>query len=314
MSFPAKPEFALSASAVGLIERCKRAYYIKTWMTWKGWDRDAPVAAREAYALKNANSLPQYAGHVIHTVAAKLCLAAADDWPEDTWENVAWTAANTGISTLHALCADSGTVLHPRGKSRKKFPLITEVFYGHPKFDEAKDAAIERIEVATRRLLKNQRFGLLAGKYISAEKLESIQVGDFKTWVALDLAHVAIANGERAVVIVDWKSGKPRLDSDILQMGVYGVWARRKGYPASQVSAVLSYIGLMTERVVTFTEDELDDIEQRLIDTAESVRPLVIDGDLVRFDPKPIETFEKQDKASKACLYCEYKHLCWGTK
>jgi hypothetical protein len=62
--------FGWSLSREATFDQCRRRYYFHYYLSWGGWQADAPAIAREAFKLKRLVSLPLWRGQLVHYVAS----------------------------------------------------------------------------------------------------------------------------------------------------------------------------------------------------------------------------------------------------
>ncbi len=55
-----------------MFDSCLRRYYFHYYLSWGGWERQAPRIAREAFRLKRLTSLPLWRGQLVHYIATKV--------------------------------------------------------------------------------------------------------------------------------------------------------------------------------------------------------------------------------------------------
>ena len=63
--------FGWSVSREAIFNTCRRRYWFHYYLSWGGWESDAPAIAREAFKLKRLVSLYLWRGQLVHYVASK---------------------------------------------------------------------------------------------------------------------------------------------------------------------------------------------------------------------------------------------------
>jgi hypothetical protein len=64
--------FGWSISRESMFDACRRRYYFHYYLSWNGWNANAPRIKREAFKLKRLVSLPLWRGQLIHYIASKV--------------------------------------------------------------------------------------------------------------------------------------------------------------------------------------------------------------------------------------------------
>ena len=109
------------------------------------------------------------------------------------------------------------------------------------------------------------------------------------------------------IVIVDWKTGKPRPNDEWLQMAVYGLFARRAwGLHTEILDCRPVYLDTGEISVFELSDDDLQQAEERIRTSVKEMKrltALVVDGDL---DP---EAFPKTDEVPY-CTHCNFRRTC----
>jgi hypothetical protein len=80
-----KNEISYSNSRERLLNECERAFWYQYYLSWGGWEKNAPDKVRAAYVAKYAQSRMMWAGDVVHQVAAQALATARrrPGWFED---------------------------------------------------------------------------------------------------------------------------------------------------------------------------------------------------------------------------------------
>jgi hypothetical protein len=317
------PEFSLSASKVQrLTTGCMRAYYYDVFGSWRGWDRGLPDESmqREAYRYKHVRSLPAVVGNIIHTAAEG---AVRVDIDVDRWTERAHDRID------EAVCNHDNWFDDP-----KRNTGIAEILYPEDHdlgdaIERAKDKASSAIAnlAASEHIHRVRRGGaesVYAEQFSFARRaIARTPTGELRVVLGLEVPYGWEACGsvrvfaqpdlgyvyDGALYLVDWKTGSPRSSHEV-QLACYAACSVHTAkHPDKPV--VVESVYLTRGEVTRYTdsaasrqlaEDAFSAALQRHLD-------LIVDGDLDRNQPKPLEAFPMSDDEGQ-CRRCDYRGLC----
>jgi len=300
-------KFSWSNSREKLFRTCLRAYWWRYYGHWGGWSYSASAECRIAYRLGKMDSLPTWAGSIVHDTIQEAIEALRDQGTPIEYERLRSQARNR-LRKGWVESRDGQWIRQPKGRTN-----LQEHYFG----DE--DAlSIERTgEIAERIYTSLKSFctgpypKLLArlepGDFRNVEVLDSLLIDEQTVYVKPDLAFIHPDDG--LLWLVDWKTGRPRIEDD-LQLATYALFARSKwGSDPSEVRGVLSYLGTGEERRVELSQQSLDEAEQKIRNSMAEMRNLLHDVD----ENIAIQDDFPQTDDKNRCRRCNFRQFCEGT-
>jgi len=141
-------------------------------------------------------------------------------------------------------------------------------------------------------------------RWLAVEAFGSFSCHDATVVVRPDFAW---RDTDGRVVVVDWKTGKPRHEDEDLQLGVYGLFAKRDwGLGADTMKAMVVYLGTGEVRERTVTLAELEQAEQRLGASIEAMRALSAYAD----DAEHVDKYFPKTNMLSDCAACNFRRPC----
>lgn len=308
---------SLSHSAVITYLICKRRYFWRThWANSRSQDPGRKLAA----ALKDGTSPAAYAGKIVHSVAARLVrrLHAGDGWPFPD------TAAEWARSTVDRdLRAAATRTLETATKER---PMLIDSFYGADpeRLTRKIGDAAEKAARLVRNLWIDERLSWIAApggplRLLNVESLVSwpldVDGVEVPIWIVPDVAILGWrppeASGQpTGILVIDWKTGKPRVETD--QLALYGAWAAAGSL--LPVAAVAVYLEDGRTETHHHTPEHGAAVLARLRAVIDDIRPRLVDGDLRRNEarrgPGHADVWPQLPEGSDECRWCDYRRLC----
>ncbi|OAA30034.1 hypothetical protein AT15_00535 [Kosmotoga arenicorallina S304] len=297
------PEKSWSLSKQKLFEECKRKYYYKTFLSWKGWQSGASELERKAYLLSKLQNIYTISGQALHE-EIKTAILEKSFSPKDSFERIR--------SRLREAWIDSSKHLQDWQKWPKEYIVLSELYYGNEDWlrKNSKDI-LKRIKTSLLNFQKSFSFRRVLRNEVKAievdENFPSFFFEGIRVYSVIDFLH---QDTEGNITIVDWKTGQKKPERDAFQLGLYVIYVLEK-YPAvklSMIKCVDEYL-LSGERAkYRFTPEQIGALREYI---SRSIRELdKYLEDPAANKPKDISAFPRS--RSKNCNYCEFKEICFA--
>jgi len=300
MAFERKPlqnEFSWSKSRHGKLEECPRQYWFHYYGSWGGWERGASPEVKELYTLKKLTGRHAWNGSTVHDAIRRILTMVRDGHPFDPEAVVAQVRAS-----MRAQFRES------REKSyrvRKAFGLV-EHEYDEAIADDEWRAGWELVESCLRSFFAS-RWLEIAQRLEAREWLPIDELGSFvhegtKIYAAPDFAY----RTSGGVMVVDWKTGKPR-ESDGEQLLGYALYARATwDVPLEKVECRVVYLPSLDEVEVPIHADSIRGFEERMGASIAHMQSLLDDRET---NTASATSFPKTD-SEKTCARCVFRRPC----
>jgi hypothetical protein len=309
------PEFALSASQ--LAERdCDRKLYWGSYGYWGGWNKGAPVEARTAYLLKKARSKFSLLGDALHSIASAVITAVQIGRDVDTALATAVIAQGNKARRI----VDDAVARRWENDPKNK-PAVLELLYKSDDPNDTPDGVKawvgDRIAGMTDHLMESQHIAAVreGAGIIEVETMHQVVVEldelRVPVWVQPDLVYGPTQGKPGPTVVVDWKTGRERVEHEE-QLYVYGLYANQElNRPAERISLAATYLEDGEEIVFPFSPTKLSKLRTRIGEAVHDRRRRVVGGDLARNEPLPMEdAFRQLPADARACRWCDFRRLC----
>jgi len=295
------PEKSWSLSKQRLFEECKRKYYYKTFLSWKGWQPGASMLERKAYLLSKLQNIYALSGQAIHE-EIKAAILQKSFSARASFDKIR--------SKLREAWIDSTEHLEDWKRWPKEYNVLSELYYDRENWLRQKSKEIlKRVE---RSLVNFQNS--LSYKRVLQNEVEPIEVDEnfpsfyfegVKVYSVIDFLHRSSGN----ITIVDWKTGAKKPDKDALQLGLYVIYVLEKypGVELSTINCVNEYL-LSGERMeYKFSVDQIKALKKYISQSIEELNKYLEDPVINK--PKDISAFPAN--RSSNCNYCEFKEICF---
>lgn len=310
------PDFSTSPSAIERRKTCARQHYLAVYESWGGWytREEFPTKmpagrnygrARTAYILKNAKSRHGLLGQAVHKVAERHIQAVRLGVEPDVAASRA--AAATWLHDRIVEAKEERWRHDPKGS-----PAITDLLYGNKRADDVLGDLLDRLPdmldaLEASKALAGALDAARARRPVAAERKTTFKIGLATVWLVPDLSYDDEAG---RVIIVDWKTGR-RKDEHRDQVNVYALARQDGALDGRPIELRLVYVGDDAGEVpITPVDEDVAKTRQRLLDEIEERKALVVDGDLARNEPLPIENFPMLPEGSSACRFCDFRRMC----
>jgi hypothetical protein len=323
--------FGFSLSRESMFDECRRRYYFHYYLSWKGWEPQAPTIVREAFRLKRLVSLALWRGQLIHYVTTKVLqsMKAKGHVPEKS-RVLDYTLERFDKQLAFSSSGRYRTEPKKRsGKLNIDWLAIFEHEYG-------RRISEERIEQIRQECVEGIN-GLFAGPMIGA-----IFDSDSGQWEIEDLDHAEFSQNfifhgvtvyaktdlifrgrDGSFNIVDWKTNRPHASEGAaspgeeagaqrhrVQLGIYGYHAAKiRNEPLDSIH--LYEVNLLDQgRVVEYAigEDELEIFDEHIVQGISKLSSVLVDFDTRRNEPLPPDSFPTIDNGD--CRFCNFYRIC----
>jgi hypothetical protein len=295
--------FSWSKSRDEQFSECQRKYYYDKYVSWGGWDRNAPPLIRQAYVLKNLKNRWAWKGERVHHLIEEILKAMRHG------QTVGFDAALERLT--EGMRADyRGSKAKKNWEDPKKNLGLFEMEYAKDitgkTWKEFHDSSAECLKNffesdLYQELLKDDKKSWLA-----IEDLEEFEFDAARVYVKLDFAREK--NGK--VEIFDWKTGKDDGQAAAIQIGTYAMYAMRKwDKPLDSVRAFLFNLGspkpVPSEQAVS--QKLINETILAMAESIKKMRALLSDPD----KNVPLAAAEfKFTNNERLCNYCNFYRIC----
>ena len=320
-----KNRFGWSVSRERLFDECPRKYYFHYYLSWGGWERNAPLIAREAFKLKRLVSLHLWRGQLVHYIVSKVLqsLKAKGRVPEKQ-KVLDYTTERFVAQIEFSRSRRYLTESKKRGdRINIDWLALVEHEYGRPvdgpRLDRTREECISGIE----------------GLY-SSPLLPRIERSDSSDWRIEDLDHAEFSQvfeihgvtvyaktdfmfreADSSFNIVDWKTnrstggeGDPATDNNKTQLGIYGYYATAILSEPLESLRLLE-VNLLKEGLVKehpIDQENLDSFAAAVESGIGKLSNLLIDSDVQRNEPLAPAHFPKIGNGR--CAFCNFFRIC----
>ena len=223
MGRPLANEFSWSKSRHDKMSECLRAYYLHYYLSWGGWEQEAPREIRRLYILKKLSSRWSWAGSVVHDSIRNALLDIRVGRPVDPARSIERAYLQMRDDFRHSMHKG-----YWQERSRRDFSGLVEHEYGEgvspEQWKQNWEAAKASLAwffssrwIPLARALPSQRWVEVDNHSFdeSVFHLEGVKVFAIPDFVYLD--------EDGAPVVVDWKTGKARegYDEQVLGYALY---------------------------------------------------------------------------------------------
>lgn len=295
-------DFSWSKSRAEEFEECRRKYFYARYLSWGGWERNAPKDVRLAYVLKNLKNRWAWKGETVHHVVETVLKALRSGKPMSEAD-----ALELLTRTMRADFLSSKAKKYL--KEPKKSVGLFEHEYAKPVADPVWKTLHDEAAACIRNFMRSPLYKELEAEdksgWLVIEDLEEFDFEGAKVYVKLDFAR---RRGD-LVEILDWKTGKEEKEASV-QIGVYAVYAmRRWNVPLEKVRA---YLVFLTNPVPSLQEQALSQAvieEAKKTISASVARMQALLADVAKNAPKPREAFAFTEN-TRLCSYCNFYAMC----
>ena len=247
--------FSWSKSRHEKFSSCERAYFYHYYLSWGGWEKEAPPRVKELYRLKKLTNRYAWAGNAVHEVIRESLLR---------WLALQPVAAETLLARVHTRMrqefADSRDGLCGMQSGKSRFGGLAEHENKVELTAQAWRSNWQTVEAAWKHFMASAW-----PRVFQALRREQVLEADSKdfdsSFFELDgirvfaMPDVAFIDSSGSLQIVDWKTGSPN-EGNLEQVVGYALFMEaRHGVPAQGAKVRLVYLNHEAEEA--FEVDEV---------------------------------------------------------
>ena len=311
-----------------MFDSCLRRYYFHYYLSWGGWERQAPRIAREAFRLKRLTSLPLWRGQLVHYITTKVLASLRAKGRIPAFEDVSRYTLER-FETQLEFSSSKKYLTEPKKKSGRlniDWLALFEHEYNRPIPPEKLQKTRDECLTAMKGLLESDILTVIAGTDTDGWAIENIDMAEFAQVFDFEGAKVFAKTDfmyrgtDGSFNIVDWKTfstkssrwknkdgqdGKARV-----QLGVYGYYA------ASILGEPLERIRLLEVNLLdggatveySISNENLEEFYSHIHDGIDKLSSVLIKVDIARNEAGPPDLFPKTDNG--LCRYCNFYRIC----
>ena len=325
-------EFGWSVSRESMFDSCRRRYYFHYYLSWGGWERNAPRISREAFRLKRLTSLPLWRGQLVHYVATKILASLRAKGRIPAFGDVSRYTVER-FEKQFEFSRSKRYLTEPKKKGGRlniDWLALFEHEYGIEIPPAKLRATRDECLSAVKALLESEILASIAETDPDGWAIENIDLGEFAQVFDFEGARVfaktdfMYRGADGSFNIVDWKTfsnggarARPeRTGSDggkgaaRVQLGVYGYYAASVlGEPLERIR--LLEVNLLDGASVvrySITPDDLEEFYRHIREGIAKLSSVLVGRDTTRNEAGPPELFPRVDNG--LCRYCNFYRIC----
>ena len=318
-----------------MFDSCLRRYYFHYYLSWGGWERQAPRVSREAFRLKRLTSLPLWRGQLVHYITTKVLASLRAKGRIPALEDVSRYTLER-FETQLEFSSSKKYLTEPKKKGGRlniDWLALFEHEYDRPIPPEKLQKTRDECLTAMKGLLESDILASIAGTDPAGWAIENIDMAEFAQVFDFEGARVfaktdfMYRGADGSFNIVDWKTfsrkssgagtagskgtkpdgqdGKARV-----QLGVYGYYA------ASILGETLERIKLLEVNLLdggaaieySISNENLEEFYRHIRRGIDKLSSVLIKGDISRNEAAPPDLFPKTDNG--LCRYCNFYRIC----
>ena len=304
--------FSWSKSRDEEFRECQRKYFYARYLSWGGWDKNAPKEIRLAYILKNIKNRWAWKGERVHHTIEAVLKSMRAGRPQNLEEAL---TSLTGVMRRDYLAS--------KGKKYFEDPKNNLGLFEHEYEKQISDDVWKKIHDEAAVCVKNFYASAFYQELLKDPKenwlvIEDLEEFSFSTgvgpasggdgskiYVKLDFAR----QKDGVVEIYDWKTGKNESEASV-QMGAYAIYAMQKWkIPLSQVRAYLFYIAndSAIPQSYPLSENLIEEARKTMSSSIQTMKELL--SDPTKNIPKPRENFPFTSN-ERLCSSCNFYKIC----
>lgn len=317
--------FGWSISRERLFDECPRRYYLHYYLSWGGWERNAPTIRREAFKLKRLVSLPLWRGQLVHYVVSKILqsMKVRGRVPERQ-EVLDYTAERFEAQLEFSRSRRYLTESKKHGsRVNIDWLALVEHEYGRPIGEERLDRVRRECTIGIEgfyespllpRIERSNPAGWRVEDLDHAEFSKEFEIGGVAVYAKTDFM---FEEADATFNIVDWKTNRPSdgaqdetAEGNRIQLGVYGY------YVTTVLSKPLDRLRLLEVNLLdggTVKEHPIDgeslDLSRAAVEAGiRKLSSLLVESDVERNEPLPPARFPKIENGR--CAHCNFFRIC----
>jgi len=307
-----------------MFDSCLRRYYFHYYLSWGGWERQAPRIAREAFRLKRLTSLPLWRGQLAHYIATKVLASLRAKGRIPAFEDVSRYTLER-FETQLEFSNSKKYLTEPKKKGGRlniDWLALFEHEYDRPLPPEKLEKTRNECLTAMKGLLESDILSAIAETDTDGWAIENIDLAEFAQVFDFEGAKVFAKTDfmyrgtDGSFNIVDWKTfskknaGAGKEGKARVQLGVYGYYAVSiLGEPLERIK--LLEVNLLDDGAAveySISNDDLEEFYSHIRGGIDKLSSVLIKGDIKRNEAGPPDLFPKVDNG--LCRYCNFYRIC----
>ena len=321
-------EFGWSVSRESMFDSCLRRYYFHYYLSWGGWERQAPRIAREAFRLKRLISLPLWRGQLVHYITTKVLASLRAKGRIPSFEDVSRYTVER-FETQLKFSGSKRYLTEPKKKGGRlniDWLALFEHEYDRPIPPEKLQKTRDECLTSMKGLLESEILAAIAETDPDGWAIENIDLAEFAQVFDFEGAKVfaktdfMYRGSDGSFNIVDWKTfsakNRPQKSSGgqegkaRVQLGVYGYYAASiLGEPLDRIR--LREVNLLDGGATveySISNENLEEFYRHIRGGIDKLSSVLINGDISRNEARLPDLFPKIDNG--LCRYCNFYRIC----
>ena len=307
-----------------MFDSCLRRYYFHYYLSWGGWERQAPRIAREAFRLKRLTSLPLWRGQLAHYITTKVLASLRAKSRIPAFEDVSRYTIER-FETQLEFSRSKKYLTEPKKKGGRlniDWLALFEHEYDRPLPPEKLQKTKDECLTAMKGLLESDILAAIAETDTDGWAIENIDLAEFAQVFDFEGAKVfaktdfMYRGADGSFNIVDWKTFSKKSSGNVkegkarVQLGVYGYYAVSiLGEPLERIR--LLEVNLLDGGATveySISNDDLEGFYSHIRGGIDKLSSVLIKGDIGRNEAGPPDLFPKVDNG--LCRYCNFYRIC----
>ena len=307
-----KNELAWSFSRSECFRECKRRYWFRYYGSWGGWAPQQqpealnapPEEAEEIYRLKKLTNRYAWKGNAVHQAI------------KDHIQEIRFSRELPG--SIENACVRMTARMREQYRTSRDDKGSLGRFREHEYNEHVSSDDWQQISVSARECLKNALSNPLVAEtipgvinqpmceeeFLGVEKLELLKMPGFASWFVYDVAWMEL---DGSVVVVDWKTGKPK--NEHKEQARYYGWFAQEHFGVEAVQTIIVYLRSQNESVVRWAGKENERIKADAMGELEVMRSMC-DEDKRELNIATNKTRFPPTENTRSCRFCEFRRLC----
>jgi len=299
--------FSWSKSRHEKFVSCERAYFYHYYLSWGGWEREAPPRVGRLYALKKLTNRYAWAGTVVHEAIRESLLKWLSSQPVHTEELI-----ERMRNRMRQEFVASRSGLLKKSKAKAPFGgLVEHENQVEVSAEEWRDNW-QTVETALRHFMDSAWPRRLQG--CEPQQVLEADSKDFDSaYFILDgirvfaMPDVAFVDKSGGVHIVDWKTGSPG-ETNVEQVVGYALFVEaRHGLPALGTHVSLVYLNRQEEVALTIDEVAIEKFRAFFKASTAAMQAKLLD---VGSNTALGESYFEKTEVRGRCVLCPFWKAC----
>jgi len=292
-----KNNLTWSFSRDRLFKDCRRAYFFNYYLSWGGWDKDAPDNIRKAYILKNIRTVDAWVGDLVHQLIKWIIENRLSS------KDIAFDEAKDKAKTILLKTWEQSRAQLWKNDVKNNLNLY-EHYYN---IEYTQDQLKEKLSKVVNSLLNIYQSGFIKflaslskDNFLTIDELDSFEFLGVKMFAIPDFAF----KKDGLFFLYDWKTGKP-YEKDIFQLSFYMLYAQYKWKADIKDMRIVPVY--LTQDSISFspiTPVSIDEVKTYAKSSLQDMKAVLISEDKAdeKLCPKTTELWR--------CKNCKFKEIC----